>query len=317
MPKPHDMPLWARHPQPTTAPVHRQSPHRLQHHLQRHHRFPTIYPCQVERHHSPIRPIPIQRHLTSLPQHQSHHTRTTRGFPSHLNPPGSRPHQCRPYRPSRQHCQHFTPRSVSTQHTPLCQLPWLFCPGRPHHPQPTPRPKRVRSHHPQHLATPQELPLNHHHTPRLGCGHQIHFRWRRTSHDPPQRAPRRRLPPEGPLLGDSPGPRHSQRTGLVHQLHSTRHVTPHSTTSKPLPPPPPPFVSPHHTNLCLQQQKDFCSGPATLSRCQVFKLRRFCFAEYQSELFTGFSDDVFNIGRCLAFDLSVRFAPFRNMIAGI
>ena len=131
-----------RHPtrqsQPTTTPVHCQYPHRLQHHLQGDHRFPTIYPRQVERHNSPIRPIPVLRHFTSLPQHQSHYTRATCGFPRHINPPGSRPHQRRPHRPRRQHFQHSTPRPIFTQHTPLCQLPWIFCPGRSHHPQPTP-----------------------------------------------------------------------------------------------------------------------------------------------------------------------------------
>ena len=65
----------------------------------------------------------------------------------------------------------------------FANYPGFFAQGV-HHPQSTPRPKRVRSHHPQHLAAPQKHPLNHHHTPRLGCSHQIHFRWRRTSHDP-------------------------------------------------------------------------------------------------------------------------------------
>ena len=127
-----------RQSQPTTTPLHCQSPHRLQHHLQGDHRFPAIYSRQVERHHPPIRPIPVLRHFTSFPQHQSHYTRTACGFPSHINPPGSRPHQRRPHRPCRQHFQHSTPRPIFAQHTPLCQLPWIFCPGRSHHPQPTP-----------------------------------------------------------------------------------------------------------------------------------------------------------------------------------
>ena len=141
--------------------------------------------------------VPIRRHLTTLPQHQSHHS-------CHFHPQRSCPHQRRPHRPCWQHRQHFTPRPLPTQHTSLCQLPWLFCSGRSHHPQPTPRPRRVCSHHPQHLATPQKHPLTHRHAPRLGRRHQIHFRRRRTSHDPTQRTPRSRLSPERQMLGHPP-----------------------------------------------------------------------------------------------------------------
>ena len=81
-----------------------------------------------------------------------------------------------------------------------------FCSGRSHYPQPKPRPRRVCSHYPQHLATPQEHPLPHHYAPSMGRRHKIHFWRRRAGHDPSERLPRSRLSPERQLLGHPPRP---------------------------------------------------------------------------------------------------------------
>ena len=120
-----------------------------------------------------------------------------------------------------------------------------FCSGRSHYPQPKPRPRRVCSHYPQHLATPQEHPLPHRYAPSVGRRHKIHLWRRRAGHDPAQRLPRSRLPPKRPMLGHPPRPCHCQRTGMVHQRHSTRPMTPPPPTSRQ--PPSPTFVSPNHT----------------------------------------------------------------------
>ena len=118
----------------------------------------------------------------------------------------------------------------STLHFP--KLSRILCPRRPHYPQPTTRPRRICSHYPQHLATPQKHPLPHRHTPGMGRRHEIHLWRRRAGYDPSTRPPRSSLSPERQMLGHPPRPCHCQRTGMVHQLHPTRPMTPPHTTSQ-------------------------------------------------------------------------------------
>ena len=200
--------------------------------------------------------FPIPRHLTTFPPHQSHPPHTTTRLPCHFHPQGSCAHQRRPHRPCWQRHKHSTTSPLPPEHTPLSQLPWLFCPGRTHRPRPKPRPWRICSHYSQHLATRQKHPFPHPHAPRVGRRHKIHF-WRRgIRHDPAERAPRSCLSPERQMLGHPPRPRHCQRTGLVHQRHSTGSMTfPLSTTTQP---PLPTFVSPDHTQFRHQQQNTTC-----------------------------------------------------------
>ena len=70
--------------------------------------------------------------------------------------------------------------------------------------------------YPQYLATPQEHPLPHRHTPGMGRRHEIHFWRRRAGYDPSTRPPRSRLSSERQMLGHPPRPCHRQRTGTVH-----------------------------------------------------------------------------------------------------